>query len=65
MSRICVNCGNPSNVIDSRAKGDLTKRRRRCSFCKNAWTTYELREEYIDEDKLQIALETYMEELDE
>lgn len=65
MSRICIKCGDCSDTKDSRPKGDTIKRRRRCCSCGYRWTTYELRLDYIDEDKLQIALQTVMENLDE
>ena len=65
MSRICIRCGGHSTTVDSRPKGDLIKRRRKCLDCDGRWTTYELREDYIDPIKLEIALATVMEDLDE
>ena len=65
MSRTCTKCGDLSNVVDSRPSGDVVRRRRECATCGYRWTTYELREQHLDEQKLKMALLIKMEDLDD
>ena len=39
--RRCPECGNGSNIIDTRETNVTVKRRRECRICKHRWTTHE------------------------
>ena len=43
---LCPGCGMKSDVVDSRVRGTLVRRRRRCGHCGLRWATREVPEEH-------------------